>query len=163
VTIQSFSHVALRVSELERSLRFYRDGLGFREVSRIELEGGPTAQMLNAPQAALSAIFLERDGTMLELQQLTFPDRRELSTPDVGLGWSHIGLRVADVGKVAEELCALGGHVIESSRYQDSELGSHVLFVSDPDGARVELIELPGDPGQMVGAPSVAAASGGNR
>ena len=154
MTIQLLSHVALRVTELDRSLRFYRDGLGFREVSRVELEGGPTALMLNAPQASTSAIFLERDSTTLELQQLSFPDGRELSMPEVGLGWSHIGLRVDDAEKVAETLCALGGHVIESSRYRDPELGSHVFFVSDPDGARVELIELPGDPRQVVGTPS---------
>ena len=96
MTIQFLSHVALRVTELDRSLRFYRDGLGFREVSRVELEGGPTALMLNAPEACLRAVFLERDGTTLELQQLSFPDGRELGVPEVGLGWSHIGLRVDD-------------------------------------------------------------------
>ncbi len=104
--------------------------------------------------ACLSAIFLERDGTTLELQQLSFPDGRELPVPEVGLGWSHIGLRVDDAEKVADALCALGGHVIDSSRYRDPELGSQVFFVSDPDGARVELIELPGDPTQVVGTPS---------
>jgi catechol 2,3-dioxygenase-like lactoylglutathione lyase family enzyme len=78
MTVHAFSHIALRVTDLARSLRFYRDGLGFREVSRIEVEGGPTALLLDAPDAALSAIFLERDGTTLELQTLSLPDGREL-------------------------------------------------------------------------------------
>jgi len=154
VTIHAFSHIALRVTRLDRSLPFYRDGLGFREVSRIDVEGGPTALMLDAPKARLSAIFLEREGTTLELQQLSLPDGRELVMPEVGLGWSHIGVRVDDAEKVAGVLCALGGRIIESSRYQHPELDSHVLFVSDPDGARVELIQLPGDPEQIVGKPS---------
>jgi len=154
MTVQAFSHIALRVKDVEHSLRFYRDGLGFREVSRIEVEGAPTALMLNAPEARLRAIFLERDGVMLELQQLAFPDGRELTMPEIGLGWSHVGLRVDDAEKVAGELCALGGRVIESSRYRDPALDSHVLFASDPDGARVELIQLPDDAGQVVGKPS---------
>jgi lactoylglutathione lyase len=154
MTVHAFSHIALRVTELDRSLHFYRDGLGFREVSRIDVEGGPTALLLDAPEASLSAIFLERDGTTLELQTLSLPDGRKLRMPEVGLGWSHIGVRVDDVEKVAETLCALGGRIIESSRYRHPELGSHVLFVTDPDGARVELIQLPGDPGQVVGTPS---------
>ncbi len=154
MTVHAFSHIALRVTDLDRSLRFYRDGLGFREVSRIEVEGGPTALLLGAPDAALSAIFLERDGTSLELQTLSLPDGRELRMPEVGLGWSHIGVRVDDAEKTAEALRILGGEVIESSRYQHPELGSHVLFVADPDGARVELIQLAGDPDQLVGTPS---------
>ena len=149
--IQAVSHIALRVTDLERSLRFYRDGLGFREVSRVEVEGGPTALMMEAPRAVLHAIFLERDGTTLELQTLDLPDGPELTMAGVGLGWSHVGFRVDDAERVAAALCALGGSVVESSRYRDAELGSHVLFVCDPDGARVELIELPGDPSQPVG------------
>ena len=154
MTIHTVSHIALRVTDLERSLRFYRDGLGFHEVSRVEVAGGPTALMLDAPNASLSAIFLERDGTTLELQRLSLPDGPELRIPDVGLGWSHIGFRVDDAEKVAAALCVLGGHIIESSRYQDPARGSHVLFVCDPDGARVELIQMPGDPQQAVGTPS---------
>lgn len=154
--VQAFSHIALRVTELERSLRFYRDGLGFREVSRVSVEGGPTALLLDAPRAQLHAIFLEREGTTLELQTLSLPDGRALVMPGVGLGWSHIGLRVEDVDEVAASLCRLGGRIVESSRYRDPELGSHVLFVCDPDGARVELIALPGDPSRVVGTASQA-------
>jgi lactoylglutathione lyase len=154
MTVRAFSHIALRVTDVEQSLRFYQDGLGFREVSRVDVEGAPTALMLDAPEARLRAIFLERDGTMLELQELALTDGRELVMPEIGLGWSHIGLRVDDVEKVASTLCALGGRIIESSRYSDPELGSRVLFVSDPDGARVELIQLPDDASPVVGTPS---------
>lgn len=149
--IQTFSHIALRVTDLERSLRFYQEGLGFRELSRVEVAGGPTALMMGAPESVLRAIFLERDGTTLELQRLDLPDGPELSMADVGLGWSHVGFRVDDAERVAERLRSLGGSVVESSRYRDAALGSHVLFVCDPDGARVELIELPGDPKDPVG------------
>ena len=154
MSVRAFSHVALRVTDLERSLRFYRDGLGFVEVSRVEVEGGPTALLLGEPKAMLSAIFLERDGVARELQTLVLPDGRILEMPDVGLGWSHIGLRVDDVAETAASLDGLGGEVIESSRYRDLQLGSHVVFVKDPDGARVELIELPGAADQLVGTPT---------
>ena len=51
-----------------------------------------------------------------------------------------------------------GHHRYETAlAYRDEQLGSHVLFVCDPDGARVELIQLPGDPGAPVGNPSPSA------
>jgi catechol 2,3-dioxygenase-like lactoylglutathione lyase family enzyme len=62
VGIQRFTHVCVRVGDLERALGFYRDVLGFEERSRYAGTGGPSAMMLGNPDAALAAVFLERDG-----------------------------------------------------------------------------------------------------
>ena len=71
--ILRYSHVGLCVRDLERSLRFYRDGLGFREVSRLEIAGAPTAELLELPDVRLEARFLERDGLRLELLRYATP------------------------------------------------------------------------------------------
>ena len=77
--IQFVSYVASRVSDLERSLRFYRDLLGFREISRFELEGpSPSAQLMELDELSVRARFLERDGTRIELQFLDLPAGRAL-------------------------------------------------------------------------------------
>ena len=152
MTIHTITHIALRVSDLGRSLAYYRDGLGFRETSRIEVEGGPSLQMLNA-EGGLSAIFLERDGVRLELLKLILPRGPEMKPREqVGLGWGHIGFQVEDAETLASHLCELGGGVVESSRYAHPELGSKVLYVTDPDGAMIELIQLPGGMGEVFGS-----------
>ena len=47
MSIEYLSYIAIRVSDLDRSLPFYRDLLGFKEISRFELEGpSPSAKLL---------------------------------------------------------------------------------------------------------------------
>jgi catechol 2,3-dioxygenase-like lactoylglutathione lyase family enzyme len=52
-----------------------------------------------------------------------------------------------------EELEAAGFDIMKESLFAPSELGVGVVYVLDPDGVRVELIELPGDPTLPLGDP----------
>jgi len=139
--IERFTHVCVRVGDLDRSVHFYRDLLGFEERSRHDGTGGPSAMMLGNPGAELHAVFLERDGTIVELQ--TIEGDGPAVTDGVRRGLSHIGFLVTDLDAVLARLRAEGATVIESSRWEDAELGSAVIFVTDPDGARIELIAAP--------------------
>jgi catechol 2,3-dioxygenase-like lactoylglutathione lyase family enzyme len=138
--IQAFTHLAVRVRDLERSLGFYRDLLGFTLNSRVDVVGAPSALLIGNPDAKLSAVFLERDGVVVELQQLEGVDTE---TDGVNLGLSHIGFRVTDLPGLTEVLRQGGAQVLEGSRYHDDALGSEVVFVTDPDGVRIELIAVP--------------------
>src|SRR5579862_7304896 len=139
--IERFTHVCVRVGDLDRSLRFYRDVLGFEERSRHDGRGGPSAMMLGDPGAELHAVFLERDGTIVELQ--TIDGDSPAVTDGVRRGLSHIGFLVTDLPAVLVRLSDAGAAVVESSRYEDAALGSTVVFVTDPDGTRIELIAAP--------------------
>jgi len=66
-SIQRFSHVGICVSDLERSLAFYRDALGFREVGRLDVTGEAPETLLGLRDVDLEAVFLERDGVRIEL------------------------------------------------------------------------------------------------
>lgn len=154
MSIQYLSYIAIRVSELERSLRFYRDLLGFREISRFELEGpSPSAQLMELDELSVRARFLERDGTRIELQFLDLPAGRALPAVSPQLGLSHIGLRVDDFEATLARLVAGGAVLLEASRFSHPGLGSEVAVVEDPDGVRIELIQLPGDPTRPIGEP----------
>jgi catechol 2,3-dioxygenase-like lactoylglutathione lyase family enzyme len=138
--IQAFTHLAIRVRDLERSVHFYRDLLGFAENSRVEVVGAPSALLIGDPDAKLSAVFLERDGVVVELQRL---DGVDTEVEGVNLGLSHIGFKVTDLSGLIDTLRASGAEVLEGSRYRDESLGSEVVFVTDPDGVRIELIAVP--------------------
>jgi predicted enzyme related to lactoylglutathione lyase len=109
------SVVYLYVSDMERSLRFYRDRLG------IPLEGDDdwTEATLGGTRFALHAT---HDGV------------GELSA-----GTIHVSLEVADVDAAAERLRAAGVETRETMR---DEWGT-ALEVVDPDGYRVYLFQPP--------------------
>jgi catechol 2,3-dioxygenase-like lactoylglutathione lyase family enzyme len=138
--VQAFTHVAIRVRDLDRSLRFYRDLLGFTDNSRVDVVGAPSALLIGDPDAKLSAVFLERDGVVVELQRLEGVDSE---VGGVHLGLSHLGFRVTDLPGLTDTLRSAGAEVLEHSRYRDEALGSEVVFVTDPDGVRIELIAVP--------------------
>ena len=70
--IQRLTHLGICVSDLERSLRFYRDVLGCKEVGRLEMEGGMADIVNELEGVEVRAIYLERDGWRLEL--ISFPE-----------------------------------------------------------------------------------------
>jgi catechol 2,3-dioxygenase-like lactoylglutathione lyase family enzyme len=138
MAVKRFTHVAIRVADLNRSVCFYRDILGFAECNRHVGAGGPSALMIGNAEAKLAAVFLQRDGTVVELQTLEGDDPAVVTGIQRGL--SHIGFTVTDLAGILREVEAAGGHVLEASRYFDASLGSEVVFVTDPDGTRIELI-----------------------
>ncbi len=56
------SHIGICVSDWERSLRFYRDVLGFQYAFELAVKGEPSDTLLALKDVALRAIYLERDG-----------------------------------------------------------------------------------------------------
>lgn len=146
--VEYVMHVGICVRDLERSIRFYRDGLGFVEKGRLHIEDAPTAQMMEIPDLVLDAIYLERDGFRIEL--LAYPKNgtvgaataRPMNQP----GLTHFAVRVDDREATIEKLTALGGAVIPVSRIENPAFHARICYVTDPDGTRLELVQVPTDP-----------------
>ena len=140
--IRRVSHVGVCVSDLERALAFYRDGLGFRERRRLEVSGEASETLLGLRDVALRAVFLERDGVVLELLHFASPPHRGSGAPRPmnALGLTHLSLAVDDLDAVAAALEAAGGRILRSTRVRHEDLGASAVFVLDPDGTRIELV-----------------------
>lgn len=145
------SHVGVCVRDLERSLRFYCDGLGFAKATTYEVGKEFSAALEVSGEASLISQFVERDGFSLELLHYASP--RVEGAPSSRrnqLGFTHLSLAVDDVDRVAKHLAACGGTVLPATRttirHPDGRRDEFV-FVADPDGVRVELMKLtqPGD------------------
>jgi catechol 2,3-dioxygenase-like lactoylglutathione lyase family enzyme len=151
--VQRLSHIGLCVSDLDRSLAFYR-ALGFEERSRLHLSGEPSAQLLELDDVELTAVYLERDGTRIELLHYPSPGHvgDGAARPMNGLGLTHLSVRVDDLDTVASALDQAGGRVLEHSRIEIRAASTRAVFVTDPDGTRIELVEAPGDPSALPGA-----------
>jgi catechol 2,3-dioxygenase-like lactoylglutathione lyase family enzyme len=146
--VRKLSHHGLCVSDLERSLAFYRDGLGFAEVSRLRFEDAGTQRLLGLAGAQLDAVYLRRDGTTLELLHFPRPGTQLGGPPrpmnQVGL--THLSFLVDDLDAVLARLRGLGASVLEETRLAGRGRGPGAIFVTDPDGTRIELVEGDFDP-----------------
>jgi catechol 2,3-dioxygenase-like lactoylglutathione lyase family enzyme len=142
VTITRFSHVGICVSDLSRSLAFYRDALGFREVHRLDVAGDAPETLLGLQDVDLEAVFLERDGVRIELLHYRSPAHRGSGEPRPmnALGLTHLSLRVSDLDEAIEALERAGARVLYATRVWNPTLASSAVFAVAPDGTRIELI-----------------------
>ncbi len=160
MSVKLLTHLGLCVSDLERSVAFYCDVFGFEEVGRLEPDVEPTSRILEIPDAKLQAVYLERDGWRLEL--LYFPSPAHTGSGAHGpvnpprpvnkLGFTHLSFRVSDMAAFLGRVEDAGGSIREDSRIAAAGSGeTRALFILDPDGTRIELIDAPGDPAAVPG------------
>jgi lactoylglutathione lyase len=142
-----FSHFGICVSDLERSLRFYCDALGFEKAESHAI-GSEFARLMDLSDVAVTSQFIRKGPTGIELlafsEPAPFGERARRAVNRLGL--THLSFRVRDVAGTAARMVELGGAIVESSRTSIDLGGTALQFVycTDPDGVRVELMDLGG-------------------
>lgn len=151
MVMSAVDHVSFTVADLDRSVDFYRSLLGAEPLS-VRTDSSPVAaQVIGYPSVAVrSAYFpLPGVGTVLELFQYLEPpgETRPLENRFVGNG--HLGLVVDDLDSEFARL-ALEGATFASAHPITIESGpwrgSKAVYLRDPDGITVELLESPPGP-----------------
>ena len=139
--IRGFSHVCISVSDLERSLAFYRDGLGLRVIFDVALDGPGMASVTGEAEARGRMVgCLVPGGITIELLGFTHRAQSE-RPPRRATGYNNVALTVADLDAAYAALEARGVHPLQ----RPVEVGGvRMFFVADPDGTPIELIEFPG-------------------
>lgn len=128
-------HTMLRVTELNRSLAFYTDTLGMTLFRR---EDYPTGRFT----LAFVGYGSEASSAVIELTH-----NWDVRSYDRGDAWGHIAIGVRDAYAVCEALAAKGVRVIRpagpmTNRSPDRQDVEIIAFVEDPDGYRIELVEI---------------------
>jgi catechol 2,3-dioxygenase-like lactoylglutathione lyase family enzyme len=136
--IHSVHHVALTVSDLESSERFY-EALGFSPERRIRFDSPAAARVTGVPGARLHMAFLALGGFRLELIQYSPPGIQEVPAIN-DLGSAHICFQVDQIDRVYSRLTARGLRFTSSPHHDPS--GVSMTYFSDPDGNRLELLEI---------------------
>jgi catechol 2,3-dioxygenase len=148
VEIKELGHIVLYVRDIERSVRFYRDVLGWRQILPEERAG-------RSPVAAFSA---PSGRTHHELLLIEVGPDAAAQPEGRRVGLYHFGLKVGDSDEELREALAMveqsGTPVLGASDHTVT----HSLYIADPDGNEIELyIDVPGvdwraDP-TLIGAP----------
>ena len=146
--LQRVTHVGVCVTDLERSVAFYRDLLGFQYLSEIHVAGEPSDTLLSLKDVDLRAAYLERDGFRLELLLYGSPKSPRQARPHAmnDLGFTHLSLRVSDLAEVVSQLRAAGVKIVDATRIDIPAFEAAAVMIEDPDGLRIELVQAPGDP-----------------
>jgi catechol 2,3-dioxygenase-like lactoylglutathione lyase family enzyme len=141
------SHIGICVSDWRRSLRFYHDVLGFRYVHEIERSGEPSSTLLQLEAVDFRALYLEREGVRIELLHYEQPGHThgEIPRPMNQLGLTHLSLRVDDLDALLRELAEAEVDVLEPTRIDVAPAKVKAVFITDPDGTLIELVQQPGD------------------
>lgn len=139
-------HTGICVSDLERSIQFYRDVLGF-ELSRVEPPKSTRERKLGVPGAVIQiAIMNYGQGNSLELIQYLEPATpNTYGAPVNALGQIHISFQVDNLEREIERMAKLGVEFVGGNDYEvnaDGPLkGWKWVYFKDPDGTNLELIE----------------------
>lgn len=131
-------HTGLTVSDLERSIDFYTELLNCTVESRFSVGGTALQTAVDTPDVSGTFAHLRSDETRIELVE--YEPAGELSPPESipQPGVVHLAFAVEDVDAFLKEL----PDDIESlSGPQTTESGTRIVFVRDPDGNLVELLE----------------------
>jgi catechol 2,3-dioxygenase-like lactoylglutathione lyase family enzyme len=122
IRTEGLTHIHLRVSDLDRSLAFYKRVFGLEEMFRE----GPNMVFLRTP-GRRDTITLNED-----------PDQDKARAGDSG-GIAHFGFRLADDADLElaiQEVRAAGGTLVRRGEHSP---GEPYAYVTDPDGYVIEL------------------------
>ena len=125
----SFLHTMIRVGNLERSVKFYTELLGMKELRRRDI-----------PEGKYTLVFVgyaseESGAAAIELTYNYGVEKYE-----IGTGFGHVAVGMPDVYAACEKLRAAGAKITREPG--PVKFGTTIIaFVEDPDGYKIELIQ----------------------
>ena len=143
--ITGTNHTSFTVSDLERALGLFRDGLGFEVTSKAPRDVRLTEKITGIPGADLMIAFVRAPGHSIELIEYKAPaEKGRVNARPCDAGFAHIAFNVDDVDAV---LAAVQPHGVQPisppvTIDQGPNKGRRVVYTRDPDGITIEFIEV---------------------
>jgi catechol 2,3-dioxygenase-like lactoylglutathione lyase family enzyme len=146
-SIISADHTGITVSNLERSLAFWRDVLGF-ELSHTAHQKGELAQEITGVEGAeiKLAVVKTPGGHKIELLEYFAPaDRKRANIRPCDIGSMHVALLVEDLDAALAQIAASGWEPAGKPQTltRGPNAGKRVVYVRDPDGTTIEFMQPP--------------------
>jgi len=144
--ILAADHTGITVSDLERSLKFWRDVLGF-ELSHTTHQTCELAQAITGVEGAeiKLAVLKTPGGHKVELLEYLAPaDRKRADIRPCDVGSVHVALLVRDLDAALERIAASDWRAAGKPQMLQSgpNAGKRVVYVRDPDGTTIELMQI---------------------
>ena len=152
-SVTGIYHGGITVSDMDRSLRFYAEGLGLPvEFDVVAADRPYLREVLALDFSAMRIVYLRLPGsgaTFIELLEYRGLERHPASARPQDPGAGHLCLFVDDVEEMHDRLTAMG-YRSRSPKVVDItagvNLGARSCYMADPDGYLVELFQRPPAP-----------------
>lgn len=139
------NHVGIQVRDVEVSTAFYVEHLGFERVNRWSLSQPYLRQVVGYPTVTLEVAMLTIPGSDLLLEILEYRDveRAPVDPATANPGTAHFCLLVDDLDGLYADLRSKGVDFVSEPETptRGPNEGGRIVYMKDPDGIRVELIE----------------------
>jgi catechol 2,3-dioxygenase-like lactoylglutathione lyase family enzyme len=138
-------HFGFTVSNLERTVTFFRDCLGLTVQTRGRDLPEETAQFVGVPGADLNyCVMAAPDHTIELMEYLGPPDRIRLNSRPCDVGFSHLSYLVSDLDAFIEDAARFDVYPVNPPLSFPTH-GCRGIYMRDPDGLAIEVIQnLPG-------------------
>jgi lactoylglutathione lyase len=128
-----FLHTMIRVNDLEQSIKFYCDVLGMKLLRRKDYPSGRFT-------LAFVGYGSEAEHSVVELTY-----NWDTHHYDLGNAFGHLAVGVEDIYRTCDELRRKGAKIVREPGPMKHG-GSEIAFIEDPNGYKIELIEMRGRP-----------------
>jgi catechol 2,3-dioxygenase-like lactoylglutathione lyase family enzyme len=142
--IVAVDHTGFTVTNIERSLAFWRDVLGFELSHRAHHTGDLASEVTAVPGAEISIAVLKGYGHKIELLEYLAPaDRKRIDLRPCDVGSVHIALTVDNLEAVLSAIAASDWKPAGQPQTLTTSpnAGKRVAYVRDPDGTTIELMQ----------------------
>jgi len=145
VRVRNTGHTGITVSDLDRSIRFYRDLLGCEVSAPVRAEGPFFEAVTGVPGCRIDVAFARLPGHVIELLCYRDPPSRPSTLKACDPGFMHVCLKVDDLEQVVQQVRGAGFMALGTVQRAEGGPadGLKVVYVRDPDGVVLELIEEP--------------------
>ena len=142
----STNHTSFTVSDLDRSIAFFRDILGFSATPKLPRSKSVIQSITGVNESDVMIAYLHGPGHTLELIEYLAPsDRTEVRPRPCDVGFAHIAFDVEDIDTIVA--LASKHNVFPIGQIttvdQGPNQGGKAVYLSDPDGITIELIQQP--------------------
>ena len=141
----SIRHIGIVVEDIEKSLSFYRDLLGFEVAKDMFEEGGEIDVFLGMENVYVRTVKLkDSNGMMIELLKFYSHRKDASSNADnqlVNIGCSHFALTVDNLDELYQKLKEKSIYFL-SEPQTSSDNSVKVAFCKDPEGTFIEIVEV---------------------
>jgi catechol 2,3-dioxygenase-like lactoylglutathione lyase family enzyme len=139
-------HTGITVSNLERSLAFWRDVLGFELSHRPHQTGELASEITGVAGAEISIAVLKGYGHKIELLEYLSPaDRKRIDLKPCDVGSVHVAFTVDNLDAIMNTIAVSGWKAAGKPQTitVGPNTGKRVVYVRDPDGTTIEFMETP--------------------
>ena len=140
--IKSIRHTGIVADDLDASLHFYRDLLGFKITKKMDESGVFIDTILSLPNVVVTTVKMAApDGSLIELLKFHSHPRKMNARKVCDIGITHMALEVNDLDDAYKKLKDEG--IVFTAPPQVSPDGyAKVTFCSAPEGTSIELVEV---------------------